>query len=379
MTVPFNFQELKKRPLKAGSIKVYLVWFDSYGAKSSCIFIETPDIRLLVDPGASAMQPSYPLSATEKEKLCQTALNTIIDFSRHADTIFISHYHYDHHTLPSREKTIYRGKNLWIKDPNRWINRSQWGRARLFLNQLYETYGSTDYTAMYTEPENNLKFNDPVEWLPLAMAKDYGDYQNRKNQLLEKGRAWFNKTASLWHNENWISEIKLKDIDVQIADGSSFKKGSTSVKFTWPMFHGIEYNRVGWVVGLSVEHKGRKVVYTSDLQGPNIEDYAQWIIKENPDILVLDGPATYLFGFIVNRINLQRSIDNLCDILKNTKTGLIVYDHHLLRDARFKERTAQAYLAARVGKKAGKKTLLTASEWIGYEPLILKITKDENE
>ncbi|MEE8299774.1 MAG: hypothetical protein V3R28_00540 [Desulfatiglandales bacterium] len=40
-----------------------------------------------------------------------------------------------------------------------------------------------------------------------------------------------------------------------------------------------------------------------------IEDYAQWIIKENPDILILDGPPGYLFGYMVNRINLQRAID----------------------------------------------------------------------
>jgi predicted metallo-beta-lactamase superfamily hydrolase len=33
-------------------------------------------------------------------------------------------------------------------------------------------------------------------------------------------------------------------------------------------------------------------IYTSHLQGPGIEDYAQWIIKENPDILILDGPPT---------------------------------------------------------------------------------------
>lgn len=51
-------------------------------------------------------------------------------------------------------------------------------------------------------------------------------------------------------------------------------------------------------------------IYTSHLQGPGIDDYAQWIIEENPDILILDGPPGYLFGFMVNRINLQRAIDS---------------------------------------------------------------------
>ena len=40
-----------------------------------------------------------------------------------------------------------------------------------------------------------------------------------------------------------------------------------------------------------------------------IEDYAQWIIDENPDILILDGPPTCLFGYMVIRNNLQRAID----------------------------------------------------------------------
>ena len=35
--------------LKAGSIRVRLVWFDSLGAKSSCLLVKTPDVRVLVD------------------------------------------------------------------------------------------------------------------------------------------------------------------------------------------------------------------------------------------------------------------------------------------------------------------------------------------
>jgi len=51
----------KENPILIGSFKVYLIWFDSMGAKSSCILVDTPDIKILVDPGAAAMQPSYPL------------------------------------------------------------------------------------------------------------------------------------------------------------------------------------------------------------------------------------------------------------------------------------------------------------------------------
>jgi len=371
MQVPFNYQTIKKCPVEIGDLKIYLVWFDSYGAKSSCIFIETPDLKLLVDPGAAVMQPRYPLSDSEKEELRQRALDTIATFSLNADTVFISHYHYDHYTLPLDTKAIYRGKTLWIKDPNQWINHSQWERARLFLTQLHETYGGNAYSTGDTQPEDFPRFDDPVDHLPIAMAKDYGDYQQRKNQLLGKGRNWFKKLVSSWQDEPWMSECILKGVTVRFADGRSFKKGSTSVRFTEPMFHGIEYDRVGWVIGLTLEHGGRKVIYASDLQGPGIEDYAHWIINENPDVLILDGPATYLFGFIINRINLQRAIDNVCTILDTTTIKVVIYDHHLLREARYRERLAQAYNTAGTHRK----TFLTAAEWLGQEPLIEKIAK----
>jgi len=371
MFTPVTFEEIRRHPIVIGEVKVYLVWFDSYGAKSSCVLIKTPDLNLVVDPGVAALQPSYPLPDAEKEELRQTALETIIRFSRQADRVFISHYHYDHHISPLKTEEIYKGKTVWIKDPNQWINRSQWERARVFVGQLYEISGAGNLKEIYTQPLDQIKFDDPCEYLPLAMAKDYGDYQQRKNQLLNKGRAWFKKMALTWQMEEWASEAKLKDIDVQICDGRLYSKGSTFVRFTEPMFHGIEFDRVGWVVGLTVEHEGTKVIYTSDLQGPGIEDYAQWIIKENPNILILDGPPTYLFGYMLNRINLQRAIDNVCAILRGATTDVIIYDHHLLRDVRYKERLIAAYT---MGRKH-KMTLLTAAEWMGYDPLIVQITQ----
>jgi len=368
MKFPIDFRIIRKNPIIAGKIKLYLVWFDSYGAKSSCIFIKTPDIKMLVDPGAASMQPSYPLPNDEKENLYRKALDTINRFSHRADTVFISHYHYDHHTLPLNSKGIYRRKRLWIKDPNQWINKSQWKRARLFLNQLHESYGAKKRDLIYTHPENHIKFNDPLKALPFAMSKDYGDYKSRKLELLEKGKIWFNKLTDVWKKGPWILDFKQDHFEVKIADGRSFKRGETNVGFTGPMFHGIEYDRVGWVIGLKLEYKGRRLIYSSDLHGPTIEDYAKWIIDEDPDVLILDGPATYLFGYMVNRINLERAIENICDILRNTKKGVIIYDHHLLRDIRYKSRLEKAYLVA----KKEKKTLFTAAEWLGYEPLILK-------
>jgi predicted metallo-beta-lactamase superfamily hydrolase len=53
---------------------------------------------------------------------------------------------------------------------------------------------------------------------------------------------------------------------------------------------------VGWVFSTVIEHGGQKLIHSSDLNGPIIEDYPEWTIRENPDLLVLDGPMTYMRG-----------------------------------------------------------------------------------
>lgn len=120
-----------------------------------------------------------------------------------------------------------------------------------------------------------------------------------------------------------------------------------------------------------LEHKGKKVLYSSDLQGPVIEDYADWIIKENPDVLVLDGPATYLLGYMLNQINLRRVIANMSTILRSLAPQMIIYDHHLLRDTLYRERLAEVYETA---KQEGR-NFITGAEWFGEKPLILKLAR----
>lgn len=348
------------KPIIIGNIKVYLLWFDSMGAKSSSILIETPDVKILVDPGAAEMQPSYPLPPEDKKELRQKALKVIKEAAQEADIIFISHYHYDHHTLPSELSEIYEGKKLWIKDPNRWINKSQWGRARLFLSQFYQMYEG-EMIEQALKPPEEMEVRDPLKDLPLAMDKDFGDYKSRRNELLAKGRVWFEKLVTLWKSEPWICPFELGREEISFADGKEFKLGSTTIRFSSPLFHGVEFDRLGWVVSMVLLCQGTKILYTSDLQGPIIEDYADWIVKENPDILILDGPATYLLGYMLNQTNLRRVILNLSYILRVVKSQIIIWDHHLPRDVHFKERMAEVYDMAR---EKGK-TLITAAEWLG--------------
>ncbi|RKX70864.1 MBL fold metallo-hydrolase [candidate division WOR-3 bacterium] len=346
------------RPLRTGKIEIHLIWFDSMGAKSSSILIETPDLKLLVDPGVAALQPGYPLPAEKKEELKQKAMRRIIGAARIADELFISHYHYDHHTLPEAAPTIYRNKRLWVKDPNQWLNLSQWQRARRFLNQLYHMVGGDPERLHHPPPR--IRFSDPLDHLCEAKKRNFGNYQPRRQELLNKGRRWWQRVSKVWQESLWVGEFSYGGVEVRFADGRKIQRGRTKIRFTPPLFHGIEYDRLGWVIGLVVEYGRRKILYSSDLQGPQIEDYAQWIIKENPDLIILDGPATYLFGFMMNRINLRRAIENFLRIIKETKANPIIYDHHNLRDPRYRERLKEVYEEA---NRSGKR-VITAAEWL---------------
>ena len=78
---------------------------------------------------------------------------------------------------------------------------------------------------------------------------------------------------------------------------------------------------------------------------------------------------TYMLGYTLNLINFRRTIENALRILREADTELIIYDHHLPREAKFKERTKTVWEEA---KKTGKR-VLTAAEYLGEIPAVLRV------
>lgn len=350
-------------------IGLELIWFDSMGAKSSSLAIKTSKGYIVIDPGAAAMQPSYPLSSSKKRELRRIAIKKIAEYVRLSSLIIITHYHYDHHFLPIDKDIddphIFSGKKLCIKNPNKYINESQWNRSRKFINEILKQY-NLSIESFESDPLETV-FPDPVQDLEIALSKDYGDYMKRREEILLKGRKWFNKLVDLWSNGKWLREIRLNDnTEITWCDGKYIDYGDTELYVLDPWFHGIEYDRTGWVTPVIIKKENFTIFYSSDLMGPIIEDYADYVIKLDPDIIVLDGPPTYLFPYLFNRINLQRSIDNLIHIIQNITPDLIIYDHHLLREKKWRTRVKKVFEEA---KKHGV-LIITASEYFGNKPLI---------
>ncbi len=352
-------------------IGIRLLWFDSLGAKCASVVVESSAGPIVIDPGAAEMQPSYPLPSEEKIALRRRAIEVIEDWCRVAKVIVITHYHYDHHVLPS-DHAIRDPKSMWfgaellvLKNPNMYINESQWERARLFLSELLRLVGE-DLTKYMCEPKVR-EFPDPVESLSIALSKNFGDYQRRREELLAKGRTWFrNLVEKLWSRKSWIEEITLpNEVKIMWGDGKCLEVGDTVLEILNPWFHGIEYDRTGWVTPIVIKRRNYVVFYSSDLMGPMIEDYAEYIARLRPDVVILDGPPTYLFPYMLNRVNLKRAVDNAVTIV-SSRPKLLIYDHHLLREKRWRSRVAEVFEEA---EKCGVE-VLTAAEYLGRKPLI---------
>ncbi len=278
--------------------------------------------------------------------------------------IVISHYHYDHFT--DFDEKLYEGKLILAKNCNEYINDSQRKRAERFYDRLCGTFGNVKLNDLLEENRKK-NYPDPLNFLPQARSKDYKDYSERKRELLRKGKKWFSKRVENWNKLKLVPEVKFDKCEVRWADGKEFRFGKTRVRFTRPLFHGIEYARVGWVIPTIITLEDEKIIHSSDLEGPVIEDHSEWIINENPNVLIIDGPSTYLIPFMLNLINLRRAVENMCGIIKETDSELILYDHHLLRERLFRERVKEVYQAA----EEERKKVLTAAEYLGKMPVVL--------
>lgn len=328
-------------------IKFKPIWSDSLGAKSYSIYLELGSKSVVLDPGVAIMHPGYPAPRTLKVKWFNEAYSIIKEYLKKSNFVIITHYHHDHYLWRDRDIYLYEDKTLLIKNPNYFINDSQFIRGQTFYEQLIKDILSDNINNYLSKPEH-INFNDPVYSYKEALNLDLGDYNNRRKDLLRKGRSWYNKRVSRWLNNKWVIEVDSPRLKISFADSKEFHINDIIIKFTPPLYHGIEYARIGWIIALTIIFRNHKILYTSDVQGPVIEDYATWIINENPEILIIDGPPTYLIPYAMNMINFKRTIRNIVRIINNTKDlKLMIIDHHLTREPKYKERLNDVYLAAK--------------------------------
>lgn len=151
----------------------------------------------------------------------------------------------------------------------------------------------------------------------------------KKDVFLKHPREFINQ-SQVERATTFLSRIEPYAKTITIADGNSFNFGSTRIVFSKPIFHGIS-DRLGYVIQVYIEET-EKFIFTSDVQGPLNEEAMKFIIEMGPDVVIIDGPATYLLGSHYKKHDIDLSIENLKRILDQTPLCNLVIDHHLLRD-----------------------------------------------
>lgn len=256
------------------NVSVTPLAFESFGVRSMCTYVETPDLKILVDAGISLGQRFGLLPHPKEYGAREECRRRVAEAADKAAVVAISHWHFDHYT-PSYTDTVWTGSDAEV------------------AKQIYQD--------------------------KIVLAKDI----RRSINFSQRRRGWiFQKFAE---------KIAKR---IEVADGKVFEFGGTRLEFSKPVFHGEEDTALGWVLMLSIEHDGERVAYTPDVQGPIFDETLELILRETPGLIIMGGPPLYLAGFKVSMEKINHSLENLLKIAENVP--VMILDHHLLRAENWK-------------------------------------------
>lgn len=170
----------------------------------------------------------------------------------------------------------------------------------------------------------------------------------------------------------FLSRISEAGGSYDYADGREVRVGSTSIRISEPVPHGTDA-KLGYVVMVSVHNGEEKVLYTSDVEGPSLESQLEVILRERAGMLIIDGPMTYMLGYRYSYESLERSINNLIRIMRETPVRVMILEHHLLRDLDYKRKIEPVI---REAEARGIK-LLSAAEFEGKPVEMLEARRRE--
>ena len=289
-------------------IKVSPLAAESFGVRSMCTMVETPDAMVLLDAGISLAPYRFSLPPHPIE--FQTIANlrrTIAKAADKAQVTTISHYHFDHHT-PSFED---------------WVGN--WTEPNETARQIYQ-----NKITLIKNPTENINAS-------------------------QRHRAWmFQKTGG--------KHAKI----LEAADARTFTYGSTSLRFSEAVAHGSDNSVQGWVIMVVIKHEEERFMFAPDVQGPISSLTLRLILDMQPTVIMLGGPPLYLGGFRVNIAQLEQGLKNLEQIVE--AVPLVILEHHALRDELWKSKMAEVFQKA---SQSGH-SIVTAAEYAGRENLFLE-------
>lgn len=256
-------------------MRIVPVGFESLGVRSMCTFIETPDVRILVDAGVALGPRFRKLPHPQEYRARDQCRKRIREYAAKADVVVISHYHNDHHT-PNYTEPV-------------WLGSSAEESEQIYRDKL-------------------------------VLVKDIRNAIN------------FNQRRRGWMFQRFVKRIGSK---CEVADGRDYEFGATTVKISQPVPHGEDETELGWVLMTTIESQGEKVLHASDVQGPMSKLTTRLILKEKPGTLILGGPPLYLEGVRVDKASIHKGLENASRIAG--KTPKIIFEHHVLRSEKWED------------------------------------------
>jgi len=265
-------------------IRVVPLADESLGVRSMSTFVETPNVKVLVDAGVSLgpFRNGFPPHPKEYKAL-RAARKRIAKAAEEAEVVTISHYHFDHHTPSYTDWFLH-----WSSDE----------AAR----QIYEG--------------------------KVVLAKSYRDKVNYS----QRHRGWvFAHTGGKYAER------------LEYVDGKEYVFGNTKIRFSEPVIHGEPEAGLGWLLMTTIEHNDERVLLTSDVQGPMSLGTLKIILDETPGLVIVGGPPAYLSG-LVKQENIEAGLQNLVRIALNVPA--MILEHHLLRQEDWRELAKPVFEAA---------------------------------
>lgn len=134
--------------------------------------------------------------------------------------------------------------------------------------------------------------------------------------------------------EKFIEKIKEKAKIIDYIDEKEYNIGNTIIKFSKPVFHGID-SRLGYVIEVFIEENFR-FIHTSDVEGLTQEEQLSFIIENQPSMIILDGPLSYIPNFL-KEDTLEKSLNNIINVIYKCPLEILILDHHFLRDLEWRK------------------------------------------
>ena len=201
--------------------------------------------------------------------------------------------------------------------------------------------------------------NENIEWL-------------KGKRILVKDPSNMINFSQRWRSKIFLDKLRKVGAKPKVADSKRFRLGRCRIKFSNPVKHGND-EKLGYILEVLIETDDGRILYTSDVEGITDDNQLDFILKNKPNIVICDGPMTYMLGTRFSEADLKKSILNLIKVLRMESVQILILDHHLLRDLKWKIWLKPVFEEA----ETLNKRVLTAASYMGVEENLLEARRRE--